>query len=85
MTPRTLSPSAYFLPAGSLLTPAEAAHLITREAAGETLPSIPHKTPAGYVLTPRAALTLAELRQHAERVREVRNMLEPYQRPALPA
>ena len=85
MTARTLSPSAYLLRPGSLLTPAEAAHLLTREAAGETLPSVPHKTAAGYALTSRAALSLADLRAHAERVRSLREFLEPYMLPALSA
>lgn len=85
MTARGVPSSAYTLTPGSLLTPAEAAHLLTREASGERLGSVPHRTPAGYVLTPRAALTLADLEQHARRVREVRDALAPYQRPALTA
>lgn len=75
MTARTLSPSAYLLRSGSLLTPAEAAHLLTREASGESLKQVPNKTPAGYVLTPRASLSLLELADHAERVRAVRDLL----------
>ncbi len=85
MSTPTASPSAYRLPAGSPLTPAEAAHLLTREAAGERLPAVPHRTPAGYVLTPRAALTLSDLEQHTHRVRAVRDALAPYRLPALPA
>lgn len=77
--------SGYVMPAGSRLTSAEAAHLLTREAAGERLPSVPHPTPAGYVLTPRAVLTLEQLEQHTRRVRAVRDALAPYRLPALSA
>jgi hypothetical protein len=85
MTARRLPCSAYVLPLGSLLTDAEAAHLLTREAAGELLPAVPHRTAAGYVLTARAALTLADLGAHARRVAEVRELLAPYRLPALSA
>lgn len=72
---RSTSPSAYRLTSGSLLTPAEAAHLLTREASGEQLGHVPHRTTAGYVLTPRAALSPADLELHAHRVQLTADLL----------
>ena len=80
------SRSAYFLTAGSLLTPAEVAELLRRECAGEQLPSVPARvSPGVYLLTPRAELTAAERSAHAERLRQFRDLLEPFRAPALTA
>ena len=49
-----------------MLSSAEAAHRLTREASGESLPYVPRQTPAGYVLALR--LTPAERSTHAARV-----------------
>lgn len=51
-----------------MLSSAEAAHLLTREASGEFLPYVPRQTPAGYVLALRLILTPAERSTHAARV-----------------
>lgn len=80
------SRSAYFVAAGTLLTPAEVAELLRRESAGEVLPSVPARVAAGvYLLTPRAELTAAERSAHAERLRAFRELLEPFRSPSLTA
>lgn len=80
------SGSAYFRPAGSLLTPAEVAELLRRECAGELLPSVPARvSPGVYLLTPRRELTAAERAAHAELLRQFRELLEPFRAPSLTA
>ena len=49
-----------------MLSSAEAAHRLTREVSGESLPYVPRQTPAGYILALR--LTPAERSTHAARV-----------------
>lgn len=78
--------SAYFVSAGERLTPAEVADLLRRECAGEQLPSVPARVSAGvYLLTPRRELSAAESSEHAERVRQFRELLEPFRSPGLTA
>lgn len=71
----TRSAEPYRLPVGFQLSSAEAAHLLTREAAGERLPCIPLRTPAGYVLALRLTLTPAEREKHRERVTRAAQVL----------
>jgi len=67
--------ASYFRRPGDVLTPAEAAHLLTRAAAGEALPCLPVKTAKGWTLQSTAALDDTQLRAHRERLNAVAAVL----------
>ena len=75
--------SSYFRRPGDALTSAEAAHLLTRAAAGEVLPCLPVKTAKGWTLQSTAALDTTQLRAHRERLNAVAAVLQDAA-PALP-
>lgn len=67
---------------GEPLSRAEAAELLSREAAGERLPYFPRKQGAGFFLDLRSLMTDAEREEHAFRVEQVSRVLSGLHIPA---
>ena len=70
------------VPVGELLSRAEAAELLSREAAGERSPYVPRKQGAGFFLDLRSQMTDAERKEHASRVEQVSRVLSGLHIPA---
>lgn len=67
---------------GDPLSPAQAAHLLTRAAAGEVLTHAPVKSGEGWTLAHLATLSAAQHREHARRVRLTADLLDGHPVPA---
>jgi len=68
---------------GSPLSPAEAAHLLTRAAQGEHLTHAPVKAETGYTLAHVATLTEQQRQQHRAQVAHFAAALSTFSAPSL--
>jgi len=71
----TPSAAPYRLTHGAPLSPAEAAHLLTRAAQGEQLTHAPVKADHGYRLAHVATLTEQQRQQHRDQVAQFAQVL----------
>jgi hypothetical protein len=80
-----MTPSAapYRLPHGAPLSDAQAAHLLTRAAAGEPLTWAPVRQGAAWTLAHLATLSAAQRREHAQRVHRTAQLLAGHPVPAV--
>jgi len=68
---------------GSPLSPAEAAHLLTRAAQGEDLTHAPVKAGMGYHLAHVATLTEQQRQQHRDQIARFAAALATFSAPSL--
>ena len=85
MTRPPTSAAPYRLAHGETLSPAEAAHLLTRAAQGEHLTHAPVKAGTGYRLAHVATLTEQQRQQHRAQVARLARLLYPFTAPSLSA
>ncbi|WP_407569097.1 hypothetical protein [Deinococcus altitudinis] len=85
MTRPHISAAPYRLAHGSTLSPAEAAHLLTRAAQGEHLTHAPVKADHGYHLAHVATLTEQQRQQHRAQVAQLARLLITFTAPSLSA
>ena len=75
----------YSLKHGDTLSPAEAAHLLTRAAQGEHLTHAPVQADHGYDLAHVATLTKQQRQHYCAQVAQLARLLDPFTAPSLSA